>query len=166
MVSLRKFSAIQGCTFESKPIAELCELLKTKRVTNHTIQCNRECKRLNVTLISMIGTLPTEAKINWQEQIPTLVHAYNCSHSNATGFSPFYLMFGRHPMCVPIDVQFIIRTPDMVASTSHGYIQKLQKRLDCVYKTAYKVSKKETECSKNWYVQNVKCTKLEPEDLG
>ena len=53
----------------------------------------------------MIGTLPSEAKINWQEQIPTLVHTYNCSCSNATGFSPFYLMFGRHPG-LPIHVQF------------------------------------------------------------
>ena len=74
----------------------------------------------------MIGTLPTETKINWQEQIPTLVHAYNCSPSNATGFSPFYLMFGRHPM-LSIDVQFGVRTSGMVASTSHSYIQKLQK---------------------------------------
>ena len=63
----------------------------------------------------MKGTLPTEAKINWQEQIPTLVHAYNGSHSNTTGFSPFYLMFGRHPM-LPIGVQFCVRTPGMVAS--------------------------------------------------
>ena len=89
----------------------------------------------------MIGTLQTEAKINWQEEIPTLVHAYNCSCSKATGFSPFYLMFGRHPM-LPIDVQFGVRTPDMVASTSHGYIQKLHKRLDWAYITAHEVSKK------------------------
>ena len=51
----------------------------------------------------MIGTLTTEAKINWQEQIPTMVYAYNCSHSNATGFSPFHLILWRHPM-LPIDV--------------------------------------------------------------
>ena len=74
----------------------------------------------------MISTLPTEAKITWQERLPTLVHAYNCSRSNATGFSPFYLMFGRHPM-LPTDVQFGVRTPDTVASTSYGYIKKLQK---------------------------------------
>ena len=73
----------------------------------------------------MIGTLPMEAKINWQEHLPTLVHAYNCSKSNATGFSPFSLMFGRHPM-LPINEQLGVRTPDIVACTSHGYIKKLQ----------------------------------------
>ena len=87
----------------------------------------------------MIGTLPTEAKISWQEQLSTLVHAYNCSHSNATGFSPFYWIFGRHPM-LPIDEQFGVRTPDTIASTSHGYIQKLQRRLDRAYKTANEVN--------------------------
>ena len=92
-------------------------------------------------LISMIGTLPTVAKSNWKEQLSTLVHVYNCSHSNTMGFSPFYVMFGRHPM-LPIDVQFCVRTPDIVAFTLHGYIQKLQRRLHWVYKTASEVNKK------------------------
>ena len=71
----------------------------------------------------MKGTLPAEAKINWQEQIPTLVHAYNCSHSNVAGFNPFSLMYGRHPM---LPIKFGVQTPDIVVSTSHGYIHNLQ----------------------------------------
>ena len=66
---------------------------------------------------------------------------------------------------LPIDVQFGVRTPDIVAPTSHGYIQKLQKRLNWAYKTAHDVNKKESEHSKRKYDQNVKCTKLEPQDL-
>ena len=72
----------------------------------------------------MIGTLPTEAKIRWQEHLPTLVHAYNSSYWNATGFSPFYQMYGRQPM-LSIDIQFGVRTPDIVVPTSHNYIQEL-----------------------------------------
>ena len=55
-----------------------------------------------------------------------------------------------------IDVQFGVRTPDMVSSTSHGYIQKLQKRLDWAYETVHEGSKKESECSKRRYDQNIK----------
>ena len=102
----------------------------------------------------MIGTLPTEAKFNWQEQLPTLVHAYNCSHSNATEFSPLYLMFGRHPM-LPIDIQFGVRTPYIVVPTLHGYIQKLQRKLDWAYKTANEVIKKEFEST--IYLQQLWC---------
>ena len=90
----------------------------------------------------------------------TLVQAYNINHSNVTGLSPFYVMYSRQPM-LPIYVQFGVRTPDIVPSTSHSYIQKLQKRLDWAYKSAQDISKKESECSKRRYNQNVKWTKLE-----
>ena len=46
---------------------------------------------------------------------------------------------------LPIDVQLDVRTSDIVASTSHGYIQKLQRRLDWAYKIANDVNKKESE---------------------
>ena len=49
-------------------------------------------------------------------------------------------MNGRQPM-LPVDVQFGVRMPEIVASTSHSYIQKLQKRLEWAYKTALGVSK-------------------------
>ena len=63
--------------------------------------------------------------------------------------------------CYQIDVQFGVRVPDIIASTSHGYIQKLQGRLDWTYKAG----KREAEHSKKWYDQNKKCTKLEPGNL-
>ena len=120
-----KILSDEGHNLESTVIAELCELSKIKKLqtTWYRPQCNGQCEHFNVTLISMIGTLPTEAKINWQEQLSTYVHAYNCSHS-----------------MLPIDEQFGVRTPDTIASTSHGYIQKLQRRLDWAYETANEVN--------------------------
>ena len=156
----------QGCNFESKLIAELCELsnIKKLRTTPYRLQCNGQCEHFNSTLISTIGMLPISAKIRWQEQVPTLVHAYNYSHSNVTGLSPYYLMCGRQPM-LPLDVEFGVRTPDTVASTSQEYIQKCQKRLEWAYKIAQETSKKESEQSNRRYDQNIKCTKLEIGDL-
>ena len=49
---------------------------------------------------------------------------------------------------LPIDVQFGVRTPDIIASTSHGYIQEFKRRLECTYKTANVINQKESECSK------------------
>ena len=118
----------QGYNFESKLIAELCELSKTKilHTMSYQPQCNGQCECFNSTLISVISILSIETKIKWHEQLPTLIHAYNCSHSNATELSPFYLMYRRQHM-LPIDVQFGVRTPDIVASTSPGYIQNSRK---------------------------------------
>ena len=77
-----KILSDQRCNFESRLIAELCEISKVKKLhtTPYRPQCNRQYEHFNVTLISMIDTLPTEAKTNWHEQLPTMVHAYNCSH--------------------------------------------------------------------------------------
>ena len=105
-----KILSDQGHNFKSKLVTELCELSKFKSCEPHHTDHNVMDNVNNpMPLISMIGTLPTVAKSNWKEQLSTLVHAYNCSHSNAMGFSPFYVMFGRHPM-LPIDVQFGVGT--------------------------------------------------------
>ena len=42
-----------------------------------------------------IGMLQDEEKIHCQDFVPTLVHAYNCTKSNAMEFSPYYLMFHK-----------------------------------------------------------------------
>ena len=42
----------------------------------------------------MLGTLPNDAKKCWQDWVPTLTHAYNCTTSKTTGFSPYYLIYG------------------------------------------------------------------------
>ena len=52
----------------------------------------------------MLGTLPTRAKKNWQEWIATLTHAYNCTISSVTIFSPCFLMFGHNPK-IHLDVE-------------------------------------------------------------
>ena len=40
----------------------------------------------------MLGTLPNDAKKKWQDWVPTLTHAYNCTTSKTTGFSPYFLI--------------------------------------------------------------------------
>ena len=143
-----KFSVIKDAILKANSLQSYANYQKQRNCkphhTDHSVM-GSEC--FNSTLTSVIGTLPIEAKIKWQEQLSTLVHAYNCSHSNVSGFSPFYLMYGRQPM-LPMVGQFGVRTPAIVASTSLGYIQKLQKRLDWAYKTAQEVRKKESQHSK------------------
>ena len=87
----------QGRNFKSSLISALCKVSKIKklRTSLYRPQTNGQCKWFNATLISMLGTLPSGAKTKWQDHVSTLVHAYNCTHSNATGFSPYFLMYGR-----------------------------------------------------------------------
>ena len=87
----------QGKPFENNLIRELCELAEVKKL--HTSPChpetNGQCECCNITLINMLGALPPCAKMNWQEWVTTLTHAYNCTLSSVTGFSLFFLCLDR-----------------------------------------------------------------------
>ena len=76
----------------------------------------------------MLGTLPTHAKTNWQERIATLTHAYNCTVSLVTGFSPYFPMFGRTPK-IPLDVEMGVTLVDQGQESYQSYVKKLQAKL-------------------------------------
>ena len=117
-----KILSDQGKNFESSLIAELCKLtgVKKLRMTPYRPQTNGQCEKFNLTLINMIGTLPSELKYNWQDHVNTLVHACDCMDTTATNYTPHYLMFGREPN-LPIDIEFGVKN---FRFSSHKY-QKL-----------------------------------------
>ena len=121
-------------------------------------------ERFNRTLISMIGTLPEELKINWPQHVSTLTHAYNCTRNNATGFSPYFLMYGRQPL-LPIDIEFGVFTPDVTGVATQKYVQMLKHQLEWAYNKAREVSAKEAKRSKRRYDQKVRCSKLDIRDI-
>ena len=94
-----KIHSDQGANFESKVIRKLCKLtgIKKTRTTPYHPMGNGMCERFNKTLLNMLGTLSDTEKADWKSHVPTLTHAYNAATHASTGYSPFYLMFGRHP---------------------------------------------------------------------
>ena len=150
-----KIPTNQGQNFESYLLKALCEIAQVKKIrtSGYHPQTNGHCKHFNVTLINMLGTLPEKPKSTWREQVPTLVHAYNCTRNNATGFSPYYLMFGQKPH-VPTDLIFRTNTADLKGN-SITYVGNLKKRMEWAYQTANDVIKKEQERNKQCYDHRV-----------
>ena len=62
-------------------------------------------ERFNRTLLGMLGTLEPDKKAHWHKYVAPLVHAYNCTRHESTGYALYFLMFGRHPR-LPVDVIF------------------------------------------------------------
>ena len=68
-------------------------------------QINGQCEHFNSTILNMLGKLTPEQKKDWKKHVSAMVHAYNCTRNVATGFSLYYLLFGREPR-LPVDVEF------------------------------------------------------------
>ena len=112
----------------------------------------------------MLGTLPADFKTKWPQHISTLTYAYNCTRSNATGFSPYYLLYGRQPL-LPIDTEYGVFTPELSEAIMYKYVQELKSRLENAFNKANQFCAKEAIISKQRFDRTAKSSKLEPGDL-
>ena len=162
-----KFISDQGRNFESDLIKELCKIAGVKKVhtTPYHPQGNGQCERFNSTLCNMLGTLSEEEKSDWKSYLGCMTHAYNCTKHASTTYSPYYLMFGRHPR-LPIDVEFGLNKPNCGDNSSKSrYIQKLRRRLNYAFQKASKYSDQQASKYKKSYDKSAKGPQLHENDL-
>ena len=97
----------QGKAFMGHVITHLCDLygVQKLRTSPYHAQTNGQVERMNQTIIRMIVKLEEEKKACWSEHLPELLMAYNATCSTVTGYSPYYLLFGRRPR-IPVDYLF------------------------------------------------------------
>ena len=89
----------------------------------------------------MLATLTDEQKVDWKSFVAPLVQDYNATRHDSTKYSPYYLVFGRHPR-LAIDAYFGLLSQDDAQHQRTGhYATQLGKRLD------YTVTSREAEKS-------------------
>ena len=161
----KKILTKQGWNFESQLVADLCELMGVWKIwiSLYHPQTNGQCERFNSTLINMPGTLPKEKKSEWKNHIWTLVHAYNCTWNSATGFSPYYLMFGRQP-CLPVDVALGLAPHTIMEPNISKFIQKLRECTKWAHEKAEAFQAKEAQRHKCNYDKRSRAAALEVGD--
>ena len=131
----------QGPDFESRTIKELCELFGTQKIrTTPYHPRGNPVERFNRTLLNMLGTLENQKKSHWREYVKPLVHAYNCTKNETTGFTPYELMFGRQPR-LPVDLAFGLPVNHQPGSHSQ-YVRNLKSQLEDSYRVATENAKK------------------------
>ncbi|XP_033638539.1 uncharacterized protein LOC117299190 [Asterias rubens] len=161
----RRVHSDQGREFDNNLIKELTNLLgiRKSRTTPYHPQGDPQPERFNRTLLSMLGTLPEDKKQNWSKFVGPLVHAYNCTRNDSTGFSPYYIIIGREAR-IPLDLCFGT-TPDGVTNKDHSkYVSELRKSLENAYQRAAMESAKLSESNKKRYDLRVRGSELKEGD--
>ncbi|KAL1278267.1 hypothetical protein QQF64_024940 [Cirrhinus molitorella] len=128
-------------------------LLTTLRVTQ---------LRFNRTLLQMLQTLADKEKARWKDHLPQIIHAYNCTRHESTGYSPFYLMYGRQPR-LPVDLIFGLVEGDE-GVTHKGFVDQWSRRMAEAYQIAHENSRQASSRGKAQYDLKIKGVVLKPGD--
>uniref|UniRef100_A0A1A8HG02 Gypsy retrotransposon integrase-like protein 1 n=1 Tax=Nothobranchius korthausae TaxID=1143690 RepID=A0A1A8HG02_9TELE len=150
----------QGRNFESTIIRQLCGLygIEKTRTTPYHPAGNGQCERFNRTLHNLLRTLPVSRKRDWNSCLPQLLYCYNTTPHQATGESPFFLMFGQEPR-LPVD--FLLgKVEEPVGGSVHQWIQEHQSRLKVAFEGANERLREAAERRKRSHDQQVKEVRL------
>ncbi|KAJ8286180.1 hypothetical protein GJAV_G00035430 [Gymnothorax javanicus] len=143
-----KLHSDQGPDFESRLIKELCEVASIQKIrTTPYHPRGNPVERFNRTLLNMLGTLENQDKSHWRDFVKPLVHAYNCTKNEVTGFTPYELMFGRQPR-LPVDIAFNLPVREGQHKSHSQYVRDLKSHLEESYRIATRSAAKVAERNK------------------
>ena len=157
----------QGRNFESELIENLCQLagVQKLRTSPYHPQTNGQCEPFNGTLLNILGTLTPEQKKDWKSHVPAQAHAYNCTRNAATGFSPYYLLFGREPR-LPVDVELGLQRGGQKGFPGESnYVSQLRRRLTIAHKKARHMAQRQQAKHRKLYDMKCRGATLDVGDL-
>ncbi|CAB4025595.1 Retrovirus-related Pol poly from transposon 412 [Paramuricea clavata] len=155
----------QSGKFENRLLGrleQLCGVGHSRTTTPYHHQGNGQVERFNRTLLDMLRTLPENAKSHWKDHVNKVVHAYNCTKNDTTGYLPFFLLFRRKPR-LPLDLIFNSRTKTNEQEHSK-YVEKWKTSMKEAYELATKKIRDKGLKAKKSYDRWMRSTVLLPGD--
>ena len=156
----------QGKAFMGHVITHLCELygVQKLRTSPYHTQTNGQVERMNQTIICMIGKLEEDKKACWSKHLPELLMAYNATRSAVTGYSPYYLLFGRRPR-IPVDYLFPTLHDSPHQTKTEVSVVTMQKRLKEAFAVARHLTSEEVAKQCWYYDCKAGAVALQPGDV-
>ena len=154
----------QGKEFENELFTQLEKLSGTMkcRTTPYHPQTNGKCERFNRTILGMMRTLGETEKTQWNKHLQKLVHAHNSTVSSATGYSPFFLLYGREPR-LAIDTLFE-ETAIKGSKEYRVYVENWQRAMKNAYEIASSHSEKAAQRNERLFNRKARSAILSPGD--
>ena len=119
---------------------------------------------MNQMIIRMIGKLEEDRKARWSEHLPELLMAYNATRSAVTGYSPYYLLFGRRPR-IPVDYLFPTLHDSPHQTKMEVSVAAMQKRLKEAFTVARCLTSEEVARQCRYYGCKAGAVALQPGDI-
>ena len=156
----------QGKAFTGHLITHLCELygVHKLRTSPYHAQTNGQVEHMNQTIIRMIGKLGEDKKARWSEHLPELLSAYNGTRSAVTGYSPYYLLFGRKNR-MPVDCLFPTLCESPHRTKMEVSVATMQKRLKEAFEVARRLAYEEATKQRRYYDRRAGAVTLQPGDV-
>ena len=146
----------RGGSFNSGLFDELHRLsgIEASNTTPYHPMANGQCERMNRSLISMLKSLSPVEKRDWKSVLPKLSFAYNSTQHASTGFTPFYMMFGRESR-LPIDEVFEevqhVQQGQLKARSHQQFVDEWRHLMREVFRVAKEKSEKVQSYNKGKY---------------
>ena len=153
----------QGGDFINGLFKRLHQLTGTaqSRTTPYHPQGNGLTERMNRTLIGMLKTLEEEEKVDWARHLPKLAYAYNVTVSKSTGFSPYFLLFGKEPRLSIDSVFEIEENPKKIRKSYETFAENWKESMNQAFQIAREHSEKAGQANKQRYDKKSRGVELE-----
>ena len=154
-----------GGEFTSDMFKELHRLsgIDPSTTTPYHPMGNGKAERFNRTLCNMLKAIPETEKKRWSNHVSKLCFAYNSTTNSATGFTPFYLMFGRESR-LPIDCLLPIEGVQSGNKTHAEFVREWKKSMKEAFQLASRHAEKTAAYNKKKYDARIKQVDLDVGD--
>ena len=112
----------------------------------------------------MIGKLEQDKKACWSEHLPEMLSAYNGTRSVVTGYSPYFLLFGRKAR-MPVDYLFPTLCDSPHQTKMEVSVMAMQKRLKEAFAVARHLTSQEAAKQRHYYDCKAGAVALQPGDV-
>ena len=96
----------RGTSFVNKVINKLCQdfQLKHRLTSPYRPQTNGMVERFNRTIGESLAKIVQDGEKEWDQYLAAMLFAYRTKEHKTTGYTPFYLMYGRKAV-LPVELK-------------------------------------------------------------
>ena len=125
-----------GTNFSSNLLACVNKLMRIRGelTTPYYPESNKTIERVNGTIEAILRRIILDNPAKWSTMVQSAAFAYNIGFHSSTGYTPFLLLYGRHPSLPPLLYSILKESEEI----SYGeYLRRLANLLIAIQADAY-----------------------------